>query len=585
MSDIENTPQATPSNDAKQTTQKSSEQDPSSSFEPQSSDGENLTNTLDSADDEAPIECSLSSVNNDLVSSDFEELLDKKIEARDHLGSDKWLGLHPLSLFINLIPEFWLLIRGLWPLLLVLLVTESANGFQLFDLILILWLVVYAASKTIVHFLTCKYRFFEGRLDVKNGFLYKNARSLEARRIQNMELVQNPFHRIFGLVELRVETAGDASTRGLLSALTKQEAERLKTAITLAARTQQNQDSDLLEAQEEAPVLMHNNLWELIFFGLSKRTVGTVVLITFIFSEVFSLLNPKDAQEIFNFMNSPKVIFGFFLLSFSLSYLWSAGKALQNHLGFKLLHLKDRIQSVEGLLTKRRVEIPLEKIQLLDLRIPLIRRWMGYSTLYIETAAYGIADGEMRRSEGLIPMLPLQNTNEIIQKIKPQLDLDLFKTTFNKPHGRALYRAVIQGIFRSAIFAGLLYWTFKASALSILFFGLIPLSIPIAYLDWQWQGWVLSSTTIATRSGYLNRHIWLLDREKIQSVHIHQDPFMKIHGLGRVHVRVGGSELPLPLVGLEQAFEIFEELREELRLRRTQSPNSRTLPAVTAPTT
>ncbi|MBM76255.1 MAG: hypothetical protein CMK59_12700, partial [Proteobacteria bacterium] len=53
-------------------------------------------------------------------SSFFEDLLEQKIELRNSPGSDVWLGLHPLSLFINLIPEFWMLIRGLWPLLLVL---------------------------------------------------------------------------------------------------------------------------------------------------------------------------------------------------------------------------------------------------------------------------------------------------------------------------------------------------------------------------------------------------------------------------------------------------------------------------------
>ena len=121
-----------------------------------------------------------------------------------------WKGLHPLSLLINMLPQLVFTLRGVWPLLLVIFITESSSGLEVLDLGLVLAVFALASIRTLTHFLTFRYRVRDGTLEIKMGLVFRYTRSVEARRIQNMEVVQNPLHKLFGLVELRIETAGDA---------------------------------------------------------------------------------------------------------------------------------------------------------------------------------------------------------------------------------------------------------------------------------------------------------------------------------------------------------------------------------------
>ena len=83
---------------------------------------------------------------------------------------------------------------------------------------------------------------------------------------------------------------------------------------------------------------------------------------------------------------------------------------------------------------------------------------------------------------------------------------------------------------------------------------LIPLSIPISYLDWKWQGWLITKNSIVSRRGYLNRRTWILDREKIQNAYVFQSPFMRYHNLAHIVVYVAGTEIVLPDISKEDAF-------------------------------
>lgn len=97
--------------------------------------------------------------------------------------------------------------------------------------------------RTVTHFMTLRYRVHDGRFEVRSGLLNRRARVLDPARIQNIEAVQNLFHKAAGLIEVRVETAGDASTQGLLSALSTDEAARLEAELRGLVRAAQHADA------------------------------------------------------------------------------------------------------------------------------------------------------------------------------------------------------------------------------------------------------------------------------------------------------------------------------------------------------
>jgi putative membrane protein len=65
----------------------------------------------------------------------------------------------------------------------------------------------------IIQSISFRYRFDEGELVITTGLFFRNERHVPCARIQNINAVQNLFHRLLGVVEVRVETGGGTSPK------------------------------------------------------------------------------------------------------------------------------------------------------------------------------------------------------------------------------------------------------------------------------------------------------------------------------------------------------------------------------------
>ena len=284
--------------------------------------------------------------------------------------------------------------------LLLFILLGDNTGQQVFDSIFVLFFVALSVIRTLIHFLTLRYRIQDGKLIVKMGLIFRQARTLDPARIQNMEITQNLLHKYFNLVELKIETAGDASTKGLLSALSREDADYLKRALQHSKRSNRTVPIE----QEDVEPSLSLSWQEIILFGLSRRTVGTIVVLSAIASEAMSVASPDQAQYVANSMNL-QLFIGLMAISFAASWIWSSMQAILQYYRLQLRIFPDEIGIISGLITKRSVEIPTHKVQTIEWFEPWLRRQMGFGTLYSETAALGMADGEVRRSEGVVPMV------------------------------------------------------------------------------------------------------------------------------------------------------------------------------------
>lgn len=471
-----------------------------------------------------------------------------------------WRGLHPLSLAVNLLPQAWRTVRGAWPLLLALVVGGEGLGLRALDLTLLVTFFVLTVSRTLIHFTTLRYRVADGRFQVKVGLLSRSARVLDPGRIQNVEIVQNLFHKLTGLVEVRVETTGDGSSHGLLSALDEAEATRLRAELRALVRAQALEPTTA--PVEEAPPALALTPLELAAYGFTRRTVGVVAVLTAVGLELFGRFGPEVAEKASRAM-TPDVLLPLIVLAFAGSWLWSAGAATLRHWGHALRFSHDELITEEGLFTRRRVEIPRGKVQLLRVDETLLRRLMGYGSLLIETAAIGVADGRMRAAEGLVPMVPHDRLAALCRDALPALAVDPWSVPLQPAHPRALWRAIFGRTLRAAALCAVLVlaaprWGWAALPLVIM-------APPMAWLDWRRQGWLVSPGTVITRTGFWLRQTWVVSRDKVQSVHLVQGPLMRQHGLGRVEVRVAGGVVGLPDMGIHEARALLDQLRPEAR--------------------
>ncbi len=472
-----------------------------------------------------------------------------------------WRRLHPASVVVNLIPRTARVIWGFWPLLLIFVVGGSvAGGPGLDDIGFIALFMLSGVGSTVVHFLTLRYRVHNGKVEIKQGLLNRQARVIDPARIQNVGLVRNPFHRLSGLVEVRLETAGDVRTEGLLSALSVEDATLFMQQLAALRGKKATQSR-----AKSAPVIKLS-LGELIAYGLSKPSAGYVVVLLFAVLEVAPILSPDRAAQALENLDGGLLV-GLVLLAFVASWGGTAMLSIIRHYGFDLS--RDGLESVEqmklrsreGLLTTREVEVPVRKVQLVIAEEPLVRRWMGFGTVSVETAGLGSLREGVQAAELVVPMVDRDELSAVMRTAIPRNTVNPWQFQLKPAHPRALWRLLVHSLIRSTFLAvplTALFWP-----LGLLALLLYPVGMLSAWLDFRYQGWLITPDVIIARRGFWRRRTYVLARNKLQSVHLVQGPFMRGYGLGRIVLRVAGSQVVLPDLAWADSAKLLERLRPQ----------------------
>ena len=84
------------------------------------------------------------------------------------------------------------------------------------------WLLVLfvpATAASILRYVSLRLRYEERELVIRSGLIFRRERHIPFSRIQNVDGVQNLFHRLFGVVDVRLETGGGEEEEARLSVL------------------------------------------------------------------------------------------------------------------------------------------------------------------------------------------------------------------------------------------------------------------------------------------------------------------------------------------------------------------------------
>lgn len=471
--------------------------------------------------------------------------------------------LHPASVAVNLLPRTWAFVRNAWPILLALVLGRGDETAGTADLFLLTFFLAMTVGRTVMHYLTLRYRIAAGRLEIKTGLFNRQARAISPKRVQNIELVQNIFHKASGLVEIRIETASGTEVEGTLSALTEGEAKRLMNALD-KARGQVGRD----ETEEAAaPPLAQNSVRDLLRYGATSTRFGAAAIGLGILMEMLQIIDPsnvRDASGTFGLLGAVAVV----LAIFSGAWLLGIGNAVVTHYGFKLSRGDGSLIAEEGLFTRRRVELPIHKVQMVAFHEPLLRRLVGIGSVVIETAAARGDRGGTERALTMVPVVARAEVDTVARNALPQLDRSLTDGALDPPHPKALQRGLLRAVIRGTLIAGAVSWWWGWAALPV--WLMVPTEVGLAWLDWRHQGWRVTDEMIVSRRGYLARSTVVVDRSKLQSVELIQGPLLRNYGLGELVLRVAGSAVALPLLDHDHAFRLASELSARLGERRAE---------------
>ncbi len=383
---------------------------------------------------------------------------------------------------------------------------------------------IFIIVTSILSWVRYTYRIEENELRIEYGVFVQKKRYIPFERIQSIDISEGILQRMFGLVKVQIETAGGGGgadeAEAVLAAISKAEAQILQECVTSAKKPEAGQPKMTQENQRVYKITTS----ELLLLSITSGGVGVVI------SAVIALLSQLGDYIPYerwfggiehwaarNIVAIAILIFCGFLLAWIIALIGT----LLKYANFTVTKTDEDLIIFHGLLERRQVTIPLNRIQAIRISENIIRQMLGYATVYVESAG-GSFGNKLGSKMTLLPMAKLQDIAAIIE---PNLTEYKIPTDFHPVPKRSLSRYMVRSTF----------WIIPIVIVSLIFlkiWGLLSLillviAIPWAFLKYKAAGWNLSGSQLSLRSRGVNQTTIIMKKNKIQSLKIHESYFQQ----------------------------------------------------------
>ena len=479
-------------------------------------------------------------------------------------GSQTMGRLHPTSLAFDLISHVRSLVV---PMLLgVFGVAKGDFGYMVVAAIFFVPTVAFS----IIRYMSLRYQIENGELVVTKGIFFRRVRTVPLERIQNIDLVQNLFHRMFKVAEVRVETASGTEPEATLRVLSLSDVERLRTVVFERGRTK----SDLSASQQIVEPLGEHDDRINDSVASERETSGTETLLTIpVFTLIkaglasnrgsvligvlaglyfqFDLEKYFDLKEIENWIPAglstlQQILFavvgaiGLLLALRLFGVVWY----ILRFFGYQLTRNGNDLRISCGLFTRVSATVPRNRIQFISIHRNIFMRWMKLATIRIETAGGAAKQGQDATksvsSRWFIPAMPESEVPAIVQQLRPGQDWseDHFDWQPLSPRaGKRMVRiaCVMSVIVGVAGFALTRPWGWIAGVVALPFF------VWHALKKGKAMRYARTEDGVVYRSGVLTHKTSVTFFEKIQTLEVSQTPFDKRWGMATLTVDTAGA--------------------------------------------
>jgi putative membrane protein len=485
--------------------------------------------------------------------------------------------LHPWSWLFVLIQQ----VKSFALPLVVLLFTGRGNSWELWGLVGAGVLVLVSLGQ----YFTYRFRVDADGIVIRSGLLQKSLRNIPFTRIHNVALHQTLLHRVFGVAEVKLESAGGMTPEGQMRVLSLADAHALEELVRSHGKAQAAPDAPAVA--DETNVLLSLPTSEVIRLGLISNRGMIVVAAAFgLFAQASGELlgealegSAKAVAGVGRDMHlglTGSIVGGLALvlmLLIAIRMLSVVLALLQFH-GFTLTEDGRRLSSQRGLLTRIRANMPRQRIQAWSLRESLTHRWFGRRGLVVDSASIQ-AVNDQRSLRDLAPVATPAVIDELIRHLLPGKAWPMQQ--WHALHPRAWRRQFAIPALVVLVLSAAATWQEGPWGLAVL--ALLPVFLLRAKVWARHAGYSEESGLIAVREGWLDKRWRFAEVGKLQSLTLSQSPFDRRHGMASLHMDTAGAspfEPPLRIRYLPEG-----EARA-LRDRLSAAMDARPTPARTA---
>lgn len=458
--------------------------------------------------------------------------------------------LHPITLLQRVLAS----LPALAFLLLPALTAPDAESW--FSLLIALLYGMFALPAIVLQYMRFSYRVTPKEIIIQSGVFTRKNRSIPIERIQNIQIEQSLLPRLTGTAKVQIETAGSASTEGVLEYVSLEEARNLRHVIrSFKAETTAPEINSGATATDDAPVDAPNNI--LFEMPLSRVFLSgafrfSLLYIALIFSAL-ELLNP-DPNDIARWMsrgelsgvletaaNSPWLV-GLATVLVASFFAWLTGIAINvnKYYRFRLWRDEDKLRFRRGLLTLSEGTIPLQKVQALILRTNPVMRLFGWYVMEVQTVGLNVEE------QGHRVVVPFAQKDEILDLAPHIMTFELpasFSSVSPLTIRRHFVRYTVALAVITALLSYLMSWLngFLAWQDAWWLLALTPLLLGYAVLHYRHHGYAVGVDGFYVQRGVIRQHLWIIPTEKYHVFYRTASLFQRRLGLQSLFVDTAGA--------------------------------------------
>lgn len=388
-----------------------------------------------------------------------------------------------------------------------------------------------------------EYWFEDDELRIESGLFVKKKRYIPFDRIQSLDYTEGIFHRPFGLVKVKVETAGSSSAKqaeGELTAITKEAAKRVETEMAEAKKRQREMpatEGEMATPIEEMPIEEESNFRkifsmtskDLLVLATTSGGVGVILSGVAIFLSQFGELLPFEwmFEEISAFIKFGVLIVAIAVFLGLLGvWILSVGMTLLSHYNFTVEMNEEDIVITRGLLEKKKVTVPLKRIQSVVVVENPFRKLFGYATVSIHSAGGGVGQSS---KINLFPIVKRDRVLTYLEEVFPDLHLEEPANRLTAKSRPFYYR--IDFLWMLPVIGAFTYFFFPYGLFSL---AIIPVIIALGIWQHRSAAYDIISNQLTMRFRGISLQTAYMKKKRIQSMEMKQSYFHRRKGVATV---------------------------------------------------
>ncbi|WP_082686910.1 PH domain-containing protein [Bacillus sp. FJAT-27445] len=438
--------------------------------------------------------------------------------------------LHPIAAVANAIKQ----LKGVLVPFAAFLFLGSRTEWDAFYYIAAGIGIVAALLAGVLSWYRFTYRIEENELRLEYGIFIMKKRYIPLERIQSVDRSEGILQRLFGLVQIKIETAGGGAgiegSEAVFSAISKMDASQLEEAISAGKGKKPITDS------QDGLVLPNRTLYKMpltTLFLMASTSGGVGVVISAVLAFFFQFEEFIPYKKVFknfeHFASTGAVIISIlFFVAFLAAWLIAIAGMMLKYGNFSIEKTEEEFVISRGLLEKRKITIPLRRIQAVQIIQNPVRELLGYAAVHLNSAGGSAAEKDSSRIL-ILPMVRLEQVGPILGTHLQGYDFNTNLIPLPKRAlGRYMFRYIIFTLPPAAVIAGFFqpwgYFALLVPAIAALW----------AYARYRAAGLGIEGEQLCLQYRLLAKTTVYLQKNKIQSLAMKESYFQRRKKLAKI---------------------------------------------------